>query len=200
MYEALSMPQLLKHLEQVFDAVPDARNGPNTQYALADAGLGAFAVFFTQSPSFLAHQRAMKLDKRLSNAERLFALHALPSDTQIRNLLDPIAPAVLKPIYHQVFQTLENTGVLEGYRSFGRQLLIALDGTQYFASKQIHCPQCSQRQLANGQTQYFHSVLTPVLVHPGHPQVLALAPEFVVPQDGHEKQDCEIQAGKRWLA
>jgi hypothetical protein len=142
----------------------------------------------------------LTLHTRLPNAERLFALHALPSDTQIRNLLDPLTPAVLQPIYHQVFQILEPTEALEGYRSFGRQLLIALDGTQYFASKKLHCPQCSQRKLANGQTQYFHSVLTPVLVQPGNPQVLALEPEFIVPQDGHEKQDCEIQAGKRWLA
>jgi hypothetical protein len=106
----------------------------------------------------------------------------------------------LKPVYRQVFQTLESTGRLDGYRSFGRQLLIALDGTQYFASKRLHCPQCSQRQLSNGQTQYFHSVLTPVLVQPGNPHVLALEPEFIVPQDGHAKQDCEIQAAKRWLA
>jgi len=200
MYEELTLPQLLKHLEQAFASAPDARHGPNTQYALTDAGVGAFAVFFTQSPSFLAHQRAMQLDKRLSNAERLFGLHALPSDPQIRTLLDPLAPATVQPIYRQVFHTLEHTGVLEGYRSFGGQWLIALDGTQYFASKKIHCPQCSQRQLANGQTQYFHSVLTPVLVQPGRPQVLALEPEFVGPQDGSAKQDCEIQAGKRWLA
>lgn len=200
MYEELAMPHLLKHLAQAFDSVPDGRHSPNTQYAFTDAGLGAFAVFFTQSPSFLAHQRAMKLDKRLSNAERLFVLHALPSDTQIRNLLDPIAPAVLQPIYQQVFRSLENARVLEGYRSFERQFLIALDGTQYFASKKLHCPQCSQRQPANGQTQYFHSVLTAVLVQPGNPQVLALEPEFIVPQDGREKQDCENQAAKRWLA
>jgi hypothetical protein len=25
-------------------------------------------------------------------------------------------------------------------------------------------------------------------------------PEFIVPQDGHEKQDCERAAAKRWLA
>jgi len=199
MDEELSVGGLLKRLEQVFDSLPDARRGPNTQYELADAGLGAFAVFFTQSPSFLAHQRALKLDKRWSNAERLFGLHALPSDPQIRTLLDPIAPTLLAPMYRHVFQTLEKTPVVAGYRSFGRQLLIALDGTQYFASKHIHCPQCSQRQLSNGQTQYFHSVLTPVLVRPGQPQVLALEPEFVVPQDGHAKQDCEIQAAKRWL-
>jgi len=29
--------------------------------------------------------------------------------------------------------------------------------------------------------------------------VLPLAPEFVVPQDGTKKQDCEINAAKRWL-
>jgi hypothetical protein len=199
MDDDLSLPGLLKQLEHVFDALPDGRSGPNTQYELADAGLGAFAVFFTQSPSFLAHQRALKLDKRWSNAERLFGLHALPSDPQIRNLLDPIAPAVLEPVYRQVFHALEQAGVVAGYRSFERQLLIALDGTQYFASKRLHCPQCSQRQLSNGQTQYFHSVLTPVLVQPDNPQVLALEPEFIVPQDGHAKQDCEIQAAKRWL-
>ena len=33
----------------------------------------------------------------------------------------------------------------------------------------------------------------------GNEHVISLEPEFIVPQDGHEKQDCEIQAGKRWL-
>jgi len=26
-----------------------------------------------------------------------------------------------------------------------------------------------------------------------------LSPEFIVPQDGYEKQDCERNAAKRWL-
>ncbi|MGQ9601055.1 MAG: ISNCY family transposase, partial [Anaerolineae bacterium] len=34
---------------------------------------------------------------------------------------------------------------------------------------------------------------------PGKEQVLALEPEFIVPQDGHDKQDCEQQAIKRWV-
>jgi hypothetical protein len=53
--------------------------------------------------------------------------------------------------------------------------------------------------LKNGKTNYYHSVLTPVIVQPGNEQVLSLEPEFITPQDGHEKQDCEIQAAKRWL-
>src|SRR4029077_10668330 len=34
---------------------------------------------------------------------------------------------------------------------------------------------------------------------PGHSQVIALAPEYIMPQDGHAKQDCEQAAGKRWI-
>lgn len=200
MYEALSMPRLLKQMEAVFDGLPDARTGgPNSRYAVADAALGAFAVFFTQAPSFLAHQRAIQLSKGRSNAEQLFGLHDLPSDNQLRNLLDPVSPQHLWPIYRHVFQALEQAGVLAHYRSHAHQLLVGLDGTQYFASKKLHCPNCSQRVLSNGQTQYFHSVLTPVVVQPGNPQVLALEPEFIVPQDGQEKQDCEMAAAKRWL-
>jgi hypothetical protein len=42
-------------------------------------------------------------------------------------------------------------------------------------------------------------VLAAVLVAPGQKQVIALDPEFITPQDGHDKQDCEQQAIKRWV-
>ena len=60
MDDALNMPRLLKQLEQVFGEFPDIRRGENKQYDLADAGLGAFAVFFRQNASFLAHQQMLK--------------------------------------------------------------------------------------------------------------------------------------------
>ncbi len=74
-----------------------------------------------------------------------------------------------------------------------------MDGTQYFSSKKLHCPNCSTRQHKDGSTTYFHSVVTPVIVAPGQDKVIALEPEFILPQDGHDKQDCETAAGKRWL-
>jgi DNA-directed RNA polymerase subunit RPC12/RpoP len=73
-------------------------------------------------------------------------------------------------------------------------LLVVVDGTEYFSSAKIACEQCSHRALANGQVRYFHSVLTPVTVDPGNPNVLALEPEFIVPQDG------ELRAFGPWLA
>jgi hypothetical protein len=81
-----------------------------------------------------------------------------------------------------------------------QSLLVVLDGTEYFSSKAIHCPHCSTREHANGQVRYVHSALTPVLVKPGLDKVIALAPEFIRPQDGSQKQDCELNAAKRWLA
>ncbi len=52
---------------------------------------------------------------------------------------------------------------------------------------------------ANGQVPTPYA-LTPVLVKPGLDKLIALAPEFVRPQDGALKQDCELNAAKRWLA
>ncbi len=199
MYEELKLRRMIKSLEQVFEQFPEHRTGQNMQYELADAGMGAFSVFFTQSPSFLAHQRDLKSRKGRSNAENLFELRNIPSDNQIRNLLDPISPTYLERSYRHTFQALERTQVLKNYRSFANQFLVALDGTEYFSSKKVQCEQCSHRILKNGETNYFHSVLTPVLVQPGNAHVISLEPEYIVPQDGHEKQDCETQAGKRWV-
>jgi hypothetical protein len=199
MYESLKLTRMIKGLEQTFEEFPEHRRGKNSQYDLSDAGMGAFSVFFTQSPSFLAYQRDLKLRKGRSNAERLFALREIPSDNQIRSLLDPIGPSHLEGYYRQIFQDLEREGVLKGFQSFANMLLVAIDGTEYFSSKKIDCEQCSQRILKNGEINYFHSVLTPVIVQPGNEHVISLEPEFISPQDGYEKQDCEIQAGKRWI-
>jgi hypothetical protein len=42
--------------------------------------------------------------------------------------------------------------------------------------------------------------LAATIVAPGHNRVVPLEPEFIVPQDGHDKQDCESRAARRWLA
>lgn len=147
----------------------------------------------------MAHQGDLKLRKGRCNAESLFHLSELPSDNQIRNLLDPVHPEHVQSVYRHIFVALEEADVLKKRRSFANQLLVAIDGTEYFSSKAIHCENCSHRELNNGKTNYFHSALTPVIVQPENETVISLAPEFIVPQDGHEKQDCEIQAAKRWV-
>jgi hypothetical protein len=95
---------------------------------------------------------------------------------------------------------LDSGGQLNNYRALADNLLMAIDGTEYFSSSQIHCPECSTRKLKSAEIRYFHSVVTPVIVSPDRSEVIPLVPEFVVPQDGHDKQDCENAAAKRWLS
>src|SRR5919199_1487689 len=181
--------------------LPDYRTpGPNTRYAIQDAALGAFGIFFTQSPSFVDYQRTLQQTKGHNNAHTLLGVEQIPCDNQIRTLLDPIAPSYLDPVFVEVFERLEQHRLLAHFRGLGDQLLVALDGTNYFSSKAIHCHNCLTRQLTNGQPLYYHAAITPVIVCPGYPQVIALPPEYIMPQDGHAKQDCERAAGKRWLA
>ncbi len=142
----------------------------------------------------------MEGSKGKSNAQSLFGIHRIPTDNHIRDLLDPVSPEHLFPVFEEILQVLSVQGQLYDFRSLGDSLLVALDGTEYFSSHKIHCPQCSTRTLKSGETHYFHSVVTPVIVCPGQTRVIPLVPEFIVPQDGHDKQERENAAAKRWLS
>jgi hypothetical protein len=167
---------------------------------MADIGLSAFSVFFMGSPSFLAHQRALAEGHGRSNCETLFGISATPTDNYIRLMLDGASPAAFDELFVKAVEAIAGADALSPFRRLGGRVLIALDGTEHFCSRKINCPQCSKRRRSDGGVEYFHAFLGASLVAPGHKQVLPLPPEFIVPQDGAEKQDCERNAAKRWLA
>lgn len=134
--------EVVASFRQVLSSLTDKRTGKNSRYGMEDAALSAFSVFFTQTPSFLAYQRTMEGSKGKSNAQSLFGIHRIPSDNQIRKLLDSVKPEEVFPVFEEIFKVLEQQGQLESFRSFADTLLIALDGTEYFSSTQIHCPHC----------------------------------------------------------
>jgi hypothetical protein len=200
MSKPLALSKIMAQFRQRWQQLPDGRKpNNNTKYRIVDAMLAAFSTFFVQMPSFLAYQRTMAQSKGRSNAQSLFAVERIPSDNQIRNLLDPLQPAQFHGEYAWVLDELEQSGQLEHFRGHEKTLLVALDGLTYHSSTTIHCAECSVRQDSQGTLHYYHSAVTPVIVQPDSPQVLPLPPEFIVPQDGTEKQDCERAAAKRWL-
>ncbi len=188
-------PPTFNHLVAFFRSIverfPDERTGDNVVYSMTDAAMGAFSVFFAQSPSFLDAQRNLEVTQGCSNARSLFAMTQTPSDNHIRDLLDPVPPAMVFPVFSYAVDALHELGHLEPYRSINGDLLMAMDGTEYFSSSKIHCKNCSVTEHKNGSITYSHTVVTPVIVAPGNPRVIPLEPEFVTPQDGHKKQDCE---------
>jgi hypothetical protein len=88
---------------------------------------------------------------------------------------------------------------LQAFKLLDGNLLVALDGTDYYSSQKVSCPCCSTRTSRQGQVTYSHKALLPVIVAPAQSAVISLPPAFITPQDGHNKQDCEQTAAKRWI-
>lgn len=195
----ISASELIKFLDQELNELPDNRKGNNKKYAVKDAVIAAFSVFFTQSPSFLQHQRLMKPKKGKDNAKSLFGLSEIPCDNQIRNLLDPISAKTVFSTFKTVYEWSKNHLIIEQFKYLDNQILLALDGTEYYSSKKLNCPHCNCRKHRNGSVTYYHQVITPVIVSPSKKQVINFPPEFIKKQDGKTKQDCENVAVKRWL-
>jgi len=193
------LEQLLGGLRQAFAFFPDGRQWRPDNIAIADAGMAAFSLFFMQSASFLAHQRRMEHGRNVSNCKTLFGIEKVPTDNHIRDLLDPAPPELLGPCFEHTLEQMRQHGGMKDFERLGGRLLIAFDGSEYFSSEKRGCPRCLTRKRSSGKTENYHTLLAATLVSPGHNRVLPLMPEFITPQDGAEKQDCERNAAKRWL-
>jgi hypothetical protein len=201
MKQVLRLQNIMGYLRKRWASAPDIRKlSNNTQYTVADGVLAAFAVFFMQSSSFLAHQRFLQSKKGRSNARSLFQIEEIPSDPQIRNLVDPLSAKYFQDDFWFFLDELKRQHRLLQFWNELSTYAIAMDGVSFFSSENISCPKCLKREDRNGTEHFYHSAITPVFVKPGQSQVLPLPPEFIVPQDGSEKQDCERVAAKRWLS
>lgn len=190
---------LLSQFRHVASTFSDNRMGENTRYGMEDIASGCFSIFFTQCPSFLAFQRQMQAASGRNNAESLFSITAIAGEKQIREVLDDVPPEEAFPLFSWCFDQFSKGG---GMADFKTEIgyCIALDGTGSFSSDTIHCINClTKTEKKTGKKTYYHSVLTPVMASPDKEHVFPLIPEFILPQDGVKKQDCENQAAKRWL-
>ena len=149
------MTLLAGHLEWLracFAGLPDPRRGRNRRYPMADVAMAALSVFFMQSPSFLAHQRALAEGRRRSKAHTLFGLDRIPCDNHIRHgtlacrLLDGVPTEHFDGQFHAIVGDLDAHGALAPMRRLDGRVLVALDGTEFFRSRSIHCPNCSTRK------------------------------------------------------
>jgi hypothetical protein len=191
----LSADALYLLMREGFEKIPDHR-GPNALIPLSDALMSAFAMFSLKDPSLLA------FDERRSDAnmKTLFGIGSIPSDTQTREVLDPLDPERLRPLFGDVFRQLQRGKALEQFEFDKCGYLLSLDGTGYYSSQKIHCASCQVKEHKNGTVSYEHQMLAAVIVHPDYKEVIPLAPEPIQKQDGSSKNDCERNAARRLLA
>jgi hypothetical protein len=153
---------------------------------------------YFQDPALLEFQRRMKEDNNLNNLKTTFNVTSIPKDSQLREVLDNSPNDKILDIFPDFMRPLQRGKQLEQLQFIDNYYLVALDGSGYFSSDKICCPQCLTKT-SKGKVRYEHQILQGAIVCPGIRQVLPLAPEPIQNTDGNNKQDCEINAAKRIL-
>lgn len=196
----LSADGLIKLIGNSFEKISDPR-GDGIQYSLRDSLLTAYAAFSLKYDSFNSFFKDLdeSKDKRVS-VNHLYKVKDVPSSTRLKEIVDPIQTEELRPVFNDVLRELQRGKELEKFKFLGKYYILALDGTQYYESKKVHCDKCLVKTFKNGEKSYSHQMLAGCFVHPSLKQVIPIAPEPIQNSDGNTKNDCERNASKRLLS
>jgi len=91
-----------------------------------------------------------------------------PATIPIRGVLDEADPALLQPCFEQMETRLAEPPMRQTFGRLGGRTLIAWDGTEYFCSRKLGCPNCLTRKRSNGKIENCHCLLSATVVAPGH--------------------------------
>lgn len=174
--------------------LPDGRQQGKVDHSVRDVVMCSFATMYFQDPSLLQFQKRMEDARETNNLKTLFCVDSIPKDTQIREVLDAVDPSSLEEVFSDYFARLQRGKHLESYRVLKKYYPVVIDGSEYFSSETLHCPACLTRK-----KRFTHQIVQAAVVHPDKSQVIPLVPEEVKNSDGKEKQDCEVNAGKRLI-
>jgi len=183
-----------------FSAIPDPRQQGKCSYSQHDVLMSAFACMFFQDPSLLHFQKRLEQKYQRNNLKNIFGVANIPSDNQLRKVLDKISSEAFAPIFKDFYEKLGRHKHLEGYAILPNVLMCAIDGTQYHSSNSVSCNCCLTKEHKTGDITYSHAVLQGAIMHPDKKQVLPVMPEAIKNEDGTKKQDCELNASKRFIA
>src|SRR5215470_14036669 len=171
---SLTLEAMIALLSDTFGRLADPRRPDRVDYSLHDTLLSGFAMMFLQYPSLLEFQRQMKQRRGRCNLETIFGVTPVPSDTQMRDILDGVAPELLRPLLPSLFEKMRRAGGAKEFKSTvpsgehqGDYYTLMLDGTDYFHSTAVQCAGCLQRRGGGGQVHFRHTVVSATLVKAG---------------------------------
>jgi hypothetical protein len=203
--KSLTLEANVELLVTACDALEDPRAADQLTSPLHDTVMSGFALMFFQHPSLLQFQRAMPQKRRRCNLQTLFGVHEVPSDTQLREILDGVEPEPLRALLPLLCEKVRRAGWGGQFTTprpsgqpQGTYYTVALEGSEYFHSTRSQCRHCLGQPEAQGPVHYSQLVVSATLVRAGAHQVLPLdAEEVRNPTGESHPQDCELTASKR---
>jgi DNA-binding response OmpR family regulator len=149
----------------------------------------------------------MEKKRQRSNLQTIFGVHEIPSDTQMREILDGVKPESIRGVLPQLWEKVRRAGwggrfttTLPSGEHQGTYYTVALDGSEYFRSTKGQCPHCLRQTDPQGRVHYSHKIVGATVVRAGSHQVVPLDVEEVRNATAESTpQDCELTAGKRLI-
>src|SRR5260370_4188236 len=156
--KSMNLEAIVELLATTFRAVEDDRTPEQLRYSLLDTLMSGFAMMFFQHPSLLQFQRAMERKRRRCNLQTIFGVHEIPSDTQMREILDGVEPEALRGVFPQLWEKVRRAGwsgrfttTLPIGQHQGMYYAEALDGSASFLSTTVQRPHCLRQPTINGR-------------------------------------------------
>ena len=202
--ENLSGQSIIKYFKESFKNFSDQRTS-NKLISIDDALISAFAVFSLKFPSLLKFENEVRNGDGHSNLKSVYGVSKIPSDTQMREIIDPIDSEKFNKLFKGIFQKIQRDKKLNAFefqvtKDRTPSYLMPVDGTGYFSSDSVHCESCLSIHTGSNKGKFYHQMLSAAIVHPDMKTVIPMAPEPILKQDGHVKNDCEYNAFKRFAA
>jgi hypothetical protein len=98
----------------------------------------AFAMFSLKSPSLLDFkEQAVAEEKNLHYIYRIEG--EIPCDNQMRSMLDPLDPNLLRPLLGACFDRLSEAGIVREYEYWKQHVIVPVDGVEHFSSTKVYC-------------------------------------------------------------
>jgi hypothetical protein len=126
---------LLKH----FSRIADHRDTEKVSHQLQDVCMSVLAMFCFQDPSLLEFQKRTRAPTLGANLRNLWGIESIPSDWQMRTVMDEIDAHEFEGLFTTFFRLLQRGKYLEQYRVFNRYYLCVMEGSEYFSSDHNRC-------------------------------------------------------------
>ena len=110
---------------ELFEPIADGRQQSKVRYSVADCLLSGLGMMYFQEPSLLSFQQHMEDAIGNNNLRTLFGVNAIPSDSQMRTVLDELDPEGIRPIFAEFFRRLQRSKILEDYRFLDGLYIVA---------------------------------------------------------------------------
>jgi hypothetical protein len=181
----LSLGSLVDYFSHSCKKISDHRLNP--EYSMQEVAVSALAMFMFKDKSMLEFQKKLQEDERTNNLSSLFHLKNIPTENQIRTVLDKVSPEVFDEVYHEYFKRLQRGKHIKKFQVLDGYYTLAIDGSQYFTSENIKCKHCLTKTDKEGRIRYYHSILQGALISPNLKIIIPFPPEEIrnfIPQGG----------------